>query len=88
MRCACFFICSKRLKLLLSPAVLFLAWAFAPEAALRGAGVSYYPAKWWALAAPAWLCAAVLYGYTAYGRRARPLQSRTCIHAVLLCWPR
>jgi hypothetical protein len=49
--------------------VLFLAWAFAPEAALHAAGVAYYPAKWWALAAPSWLCACVLYGYTAYGRR-------------------
>ena len=52
-------------------AALFLAWAFVPEEALRAAGVTYYPAKWWALAAPSWLCAAVLYCYTAYGRRVR-----------------
>ena len=50
---------------------LFLLWAFAPEEALHAAGVTYYPAKWWALAAPSWLCAAVLYCYTAYGRRVR-----------------
>ncbi len=47
--------------------VLFLAWAFVPEAALHALGATYYPDKWWALAAPAWLCAAVLYGYFAYG---------------------
>ena len=52
-------------------AALFLLWAFVPEDALRAAGVTYYPAKWWALAAPSWLCAAVLYCYTAYGRRVR-----------------
>ncbi len=51
--------------------VLFLAWAFVPEAALHALGVTYYPDKWWALAAPAWLGAAVLYGYFAYGWCAR-----------------
>lgn len=48
-------------------AVLFLAWAFTPEETMRALGVTYYPAKWWALAAPSWLCALVVYVYVAYG---------------------
>jgi len=52
-------------------------WAFVPEEALRAAGVTYYPAKWWALAAPSWLCMAVLYCYAAYGRRVSSLRVGT-----------
>ena len=63
--------CCFRLTTSTARAALFLLWAFVPEEALRAAGVTYYPAKWWALAAPSWLCAAVLYCYTAYGRRVR-----------------
>ena len=55
--------------------MLFLAWALTPEAVLHSFGVTYYPAKWWALALPSWLCLAVVYAYVAYGRRASHLCS-------------
>lgn len=56
--------------------MLFLAWAYSPEEALHSVGITYYPSKWWALALPAWACAAVLYAYTAYEWRV-PVASRT-----------
>lgn len=46
--------------------VLFLVCAFTPEHVLVSLGVTYFPAKWWALALPAWGVAAIGYAYVAY----------------------
>jgi hypothetical protein len=47
-------------------AVLYLAWAFTPEALLRAHAVTYYPSKYWAAALPAWCCVTILAGVLIY----------------------
>ncbi|KAL7747063.1 hypothetical protein RI367_007559 [Sorochytrium milnesiophthora] len=34
--------------------LVFLAWAFLPDAVLHSLGIYYYPSRWWALAIPTW----------------------------------
>ncbi|KAF8660440.1 hypothetical protein HU200_058025 [Digitaria exilis] len=38
---------------------VYLAWAYTPEPALRSLGITYYPSKYWALAAPSFVIVAV-----------------------------
>ena len=49
-------------------AVLFMLWAYTPEAVLEAHGVTYYPSKYWAVALPAWACATVVFVYWLYER--------------------
>ncbi|KNE72129.1 hypothetical protein AMAG_16622 [Allomyces macrogynus ATCC 38327] len=35
--------------------LVFVAWAFLPDAALHALGIYYFPDRWWALAIPAWV---------------------------------
>jgi hypothetical protein len=47
--------------------VLYLLWAFIPDATLRNRfGVFYYPDKYWAIAVPVWVFVFGLYGAWAY----------------------
>ena len=32
--------------------IVYLVWAFVPDATLRSFGISYYPNKYWAIAIP------------------------------------
>ena len=52
----------------LAPAVLFMLWAYTPEAVLEAHGVTYYPSKYWAVALPAWACVSVVFVYWLYER--------------------
>ena len=52
----------------LPPAVLFMLWAYTPEAVLEAHGVTYYPSKYWAVALPAWACVSVVFVYWLYER--------------------
>ncbi|PCH35409.1 PIG-P [Wolfiporia cocos MD-104 SS10] len=45
---------------------LVLLWALAPDAALRAAGVSWYPSREWAVLLPAYTLVLVLLTYAAY----------------------
>lgn len=45
----------------------YLLWAYLPESLLHEIGVSYYPNKYWALAAPAMLLLSVISYSTIYG---------------------
>ena len=58
----------------------YLAWAFVPEAWLEAIGITYYPDKYWAIAVPAWLLAAIFFTLLiyAFGSMAMnpPLDSR------------
>lgn len=47
--------------------ICYLLWAYLPEHVLHDVGVSYYPNKYWAIAAPATLVAAVCTYSTVYG---------------------
>uniref|UniRef100_A0A7S2D162 PIG-P domain-containing protein n=1 Tax=Octactis speculum TaxID=3111310 RepID=A0A7S2D162_9STRA len=40
--------------------VIFLAWAYLPEANLHKLGITYYPSKYWAIALPIWFCMAIM----------------------------
>ncbi|KAG2424198.1 hypothetical protein HXX76_014731 [Chlamydomonas incerta] len=44
----------------------FLLWLFTPEAYLQELGITYYPFKYWAVAGPAWLTLALVWGYWVY----------------------
>ncbi|KAG2430329.1 hypothetical protein HYH02_013806 [Chlamydomonas schloesseri] len=44
----------------------FLVWLFTPEAYLQELGITYYPSKYWAVAGPAWLTLAIVWGYWVY----------------------
>ncbi|PNW89035.1 hypothetical protein CHLRE_01g055424v5 [Chlamydomonas reinhardtii] len=44
----------------------FLLWLFIPEAYLQELGITYYPSKYWAVAGPAWLTLAIVWGYWVY----------------------
>ena len=46
--------------------LMYLAWAYTPEALLHDLGITYYPDKYWALAVPIWICVTVLYGAWMY----------------------
>ncbi|KAG2496579.1 hypothetical protein HYH03_005401 [Edaphochlamys debaryana] len=46
--------------------VAYLAWLFVPETMLHRIGVTYYPSKHWALAGPAWLTLALVWGWWMY----------------------
>lgn len=46
--------------------LIFLAWALAPDAALRRLGVTYYPARYYALALPACLLVLAVLASVAY----------------------
>lgn len=48
--------------------VLYLIWAYVPDALLQASGFTYYPSKHWAVALPAWLCATVVWVYWTYER--------------------
>jgi len=59
--------------------VIFLLWAFLPEETLIGFGITYYPAKWWAIALPSYVLVSgvfVLVAYVSYNlMHTNPLQS-------------
>ncbi|KAF2446410.1 PIG-P-domain-containing protein [Karstenula rhodostoma CBS 690.94] len=44
---------------------LYIVWAYVPSPLLHQMGIHYYPNRWWALAAPCWLVALVVYIYVA-----------------------
>lgn len=46
--------------------MLFLVWAYAPEATLRAYGFTYYPSKRWAVAVPAMLVATYVFSIVLY----------------------
>lgn len=46
--------------------MLFLVWAYAPEETLRAYGLTYYPSKRWAVAAPAMLVATYIFSVALY----------------------
>ena len=46
--------------------VLYWVWAFVPDPVLHSYGVTYFPAKYWALAAPCMLSVAVVCLYWTY----------------------
>jgi len=41
--------------------VMYLLWAYVPDPYLDAVGISYRPAKYWAIAIPAWLCMTLLF---------------------------
>lgn len=44
---------------------MYLLWSFLPSPFLHQLGIHYYPNRWWALAAPAWLVVLLIYIYVA-----------------------
>mmetsp|Transcript_29876 Transcript_29876/g.41334 ORF Transcript_29876/g.41334 Transcript_29876/m.41334 type:complete len:176 (-) Transcript_29876:2-529(-) len=46
--------------------VIYIVWAFVPEAYLHQVGVTYYPSKFWAVALPAHLCVTVIFVFWIY----------------------
>lgn len=45
---------------------VYLAWAYTPEPWLHSLGITYYPTKYWAVAAPAFVMVAVALSLVAY----------------------
>ncbi|GIL91965.1 hypothetical protein Vretifemale_19649 [Volvox reticuliferus] len=45
---------------------MYLGWLIIPERHLHSIGITYYPSKYWALAGPAWLTLAVVWGLWLY----------------------
>ncbi|TQV98622.1 subunit P of phosphatidylinositol N-acetylglucosaminyltransferase [Cordyceps javanica] len=45
--------------------LMYLLWSYLPAPFLHGLGIRYYPDRWWALAAPAFLVTALCYIYVA-----------------------
>lgn len=46
--------------------VAYLLWLFIPDATLHRLGITYYPDKHWAVAGPAWITLALVWGYWMY----------------------
>jgi phosphatidylinositol glycan class P protein len=44
---------------------MYLLWAYLPSPFLHQLGIHYYPNRWWALAAPAWIVVLLIYIYVA-----------------------
>ena len=64
--------------------LMYLLWSYLPAPFLHGLGIRYYPDRWWALAAPAFLVTALCYIYVALasynvGYLTLPLQSVECL---------
>ena len=54
---------------------IFVLWAYTPEHILIGLGVTYFPAKHWALALPCWALVSLVAGvllYATYNAMHRP----------------
>ncbi|KAI9899228.1 hypothetical protein N3K66_005689 [Trichothecium roseum] len=47
--------------------LIYLLWAYLPSPFLHALGIYYYPNRWWALAVPAFIVAALCYTYVALG---------------------
>ena len=45
--------------------LIYLLWAYLPSPFLHALGIYYYPNRWWALAVPAFIVAALCYTYVA-----------------------
>mmetsp|Transcript_1403 Transcript_1403/g.1908 ORF Transcript_1403/g.1908 Transcript_1403/m.1908 type:complete len:163 (+) Transcript_1403:149-637(+) len=41
--------------------VIYLIWAYVPEPTLHQLGITYYPSKYWAIAAPIYVCVAAFF---------------------------
>eukprot|EP00455_Lapot_gusevi_P001452 TRINITY_DN10582_c0_g1_i6.p1 TRINITY_DN10582_c0_g1~~TRINITY_DN10582_c0_g1_i6.p1 ORF type:complete len:170 (-),score=9.69 TRINITY_DN10582_c0_g1_i6:197-706(-) len=41
--------------------MLYILWAFTPEPILHSLGIHYYPAKYWAIALPCYVCVCLLF---------------------------
>jgi len=48
--------------------VLYLVWAYTPNATLEAHGITYYPSKYWAVVLPAWVSVTVVFVYWVYER--------------------
>ncbi|XP_006819888.1 phosphatidylinositol N-acetylglucosaminyltransferase subunit P-like [Saccoglossus kowalevskii] len=46
--------------------VLFVIWAYIPSTWLHSLGLTYLPQKYWALAAPTYLCMSIVFFYIIY----------------------
>ena len=63
--------------------VLYMLWAYTPDAVLEAHGITYYPAKYWAVALPAWVSVTVVFVFWAYERLGSALLDRKCCAFVL-----
>lgn len=46
--------------------VVYIVWAYVPDAWLDAIGLTYWPQKYWAVAIPCYLCVVWLLAYPAY----------------------
>eukprot|EP00850_Spirogloea_muscicola_P004672 SM000020S06022 [mRNA] locus=s20:440471:442331:- [translate_table: standard] len=46
--------------------VLYILWAYLPDAYLHAAGVTYYPSRYWAIAIPSYVPVALLFAFMVY----------------------
>eukprot|EP00850_Spirogloea_muscicola_P013860 SM000096S24889 [mRNA] locus=s96:322373:324062:- [translate_table: standard] len=64
--------------------VLYILWAYLPEAYLHAAGVTYYPSRYWAIAIPAYVPVALLFVFMVYASlnhlSTHPPDSPYCIY--------
>ncbi|XP_005089042.1 phosphatidylinositol N-acetylglucosaminyltransferase subunit P [Aplysia californica] len=46
--------------------VVYIVWAYVPDAWLHSVGLTYWPQKYWAVAVPTYFCVAVILAFIAY----------------------